>query len=81
MQAQLLSPKQLADRSGWPVARIRNLIAKQEIRHVRIGGSLFLPENAVDEYLAANMVEPKQKALGLADSASRALGAAHEAAS
>jgi excisionase family DNA binding protein len=72
MQAQLLSPKQLADRSGWPVARIRNLIAKREIRHVRIGGSLFLPENAVDEYLAANMVEPKQKALALADSASRA---------
>jgi len=65
MQSQLLSPKQLADRSGWPVARIRNLISKQEIRHVRIGGSLFLPENAVDEYLAANMVEPKQKALGV----------------
>ena len=57
---------------AWPVARIRNLIAKQEIRHVRIGGSLFLPENAVDEYLAANMVEPKQKALALADTASRA---------
>ncbi|QTN03164.1 helix-turn-helix domain-containing protein [Ochrobactrum sp. EEELCW01] len=72
MQAQLLSPKQLADRSGWPVARIRKLIAKQEIRHVRIGGSLFLPENAVDEYLAANMVDPKQKALALADNASRA---------
>ena len=67
MQSQLLSPKQLADRSGWPVARIRNLIAKQEIRHVRIGGNLFLPENAVDEYLAANMVEPKQKALVVAD--------------
>lgn len=49
-----------------------DLIAKQEIRHVRIRGSLFLPENAVDEYLAANMVEPKQKALALADSASRA---------
>lgn len=72
MQAQPLSRKQLADRSGWPVARIRNLIAKQEIRHVRIGGSLFPPENAVDEYLAANMVEPKQKALALADSTSRA---------
>lgn len=72
MQAQLLSRKQLADRSGWPVARIRNLIAKQEIRHVRIGGSLFPAENAVDEYLAANMVEPKQKALALADSTSRA---------
>lgn len=71
MQSQLLSPKQLADRSGWPVARIRSLIAKQEIRHVRIGGGLFLPENAVDEYLAANMVEPKQKASALADTASR----------
>ncbi|KAB2704023.1 DNA-binding protein [Ochrobactrum sp. MH181795] len=71
MQCQLLSPKQLADRSGWPVARIRNLIAKQEIRHVRIGGSLFLPEDAVDEYLAENMVEPKQNALVLADNASR----------
>lgn len=72
MQSQLLSPKQLADRSGWEVACIRNLIAKQEIRHVRIGGSLFLPENTVDEYLAANMVEPKQKALVFADGASRA---------
>jgi excisionase family DNA binding protein len=72
MQSQLLSPKQLADRSGWPVARIRNLIAKQEIRHVRIGGSLFLPENAVDEYLATNMVEPRQKTLALADSVSKA---------
>jgi excisionase family DNA binding protein len=72
MQFELLSPKQLADRSGWPVARIRSLIAKHEIRHVRIGGSLFLPESAVDEYLAANMIEPKQKALALADSASRA---------
>jgi hypothetical protein len=72
MQSQLLSPKQLADRSGWPVARIRNLIAKQEIRHVRIGGSLFLPESAVDGCFAANMVEPKQKALALVDSASRA---------
>lgn len=72
MKSQILSPKQLADRAGWPVARIRSLIAKQEIRHVRIGGSLFLPENAVDEYLAANMVEPKQKALALADSPLRA---------
>jgi excisionase family DNA binding protein len=72
MQAQLLSPKQLADRCGWPVARIRNLIAKQEIRHVRIGGSLFLPDTAIDEYLAANMIEPKQKSLPLAEAASDA---------
>lgn len=58
MQSQLLSPKQLADRCGWPVGRIRSLIAKREIRHVRIGGSLFLPETAIEEYLIANMIEP-----------------------
>lgn len=63
MQSQLLSLKQLADHAGWPITRIRNLIARQEIRHVRIGGSLFLPSNAVDEYLATNMVEPRGKSL------------------
>lgn len=67
MHSQLLSPKQLADRYGWPVARIRSLISKQEIRHVRIGGNLFLPDTAVDEYLSANMIEPKQKSLPLTD--------------
>ncbi len=59
MQSSLLSAKQLADRCGWPVGRIRSLIARQAIRHVRIGGSIFLPETAIEEYLAANMVEPK----------------------
>ncbi|MGU3398270.1 helix-turn-helix domain-containing protein [Brucellaceae bacterium D45D] len=71
MQSQLLSPKQLAARSGWPVTRIRNLIAKQEIRYVRIGGSLFLPETAVEEYLASNMVEPKQTTSASTDITSR----------
>lgn len=63
MQSQLLSLKQFADHAGWPITRIRNLIARKEIRHVRIGGSLFLPINAVDEYLATNMVEPTGKSL------------------
>lgn len=59
MNSQLLSLKQLADHAGWPVTRIRKLVARREIRHVRIGGSLFLPITAVDEYLDANMVAPK----------------------
>lgn len=54
----LLSPREIALKTGWPIARIRNLINRKKIRHVRIGGSLFLPITAVDEYLAANMVEP-----------------------
>lgn len=68
---KLLSPKEIASKTGWPVARIRNLIAKQEIRYVRVGSSFFLPENAVDEYVSINMVEPKQKANEFSDRATR----------
>ena len=62
---ELLSPREIALKTGWPIARIRNLINRKEIRHVRIGGNLFLPENAIDEYVAANMVEPIRSSLQL----------------
>jgi len=55
----LESPRQLAKRTGWPERRIRNLIATERLRHVRIGGNIFLPINALEEFLEANMVEPK----------------------
>ena len=58
MANDLESPKQLAMRSGWPERRIRNLIAANKIRHVKIGGNIFLPTDAIDEYLSLNMVEP-----------------------
>lgn len=61
MQMELFSPRETADKYGWPVARIRQLIAKKEIRHIRIGGSVFLPGAAVDEYVALNMIEPQRK--------------------
>ena len=54
----LLSPKELAAHAGWPVRRVRNLIAAKQIRHIRIGGNIFAPSNAIDEYVQANMVEP-----------------------
>ncbi|MBN8500343.1 MAG: hypothetical protein J0M19_04230 [Sphingomonadales bacterium] len=49
----------MAKRTGWPERRIRNLIATERLRHVRIGGNIFLPINALEEFLEANMVEPK----------------------
>ncbi len=61
MSEDLLSPCQLAKYSGWPVGRIRTLIAKRAIRHVRIGGGFYLPKTAVDEYLAKHMVEPERE--------------------
>jgi excisionase family DNA binding protein len=58
MTANLESPRQLAQRTGWPERRIRNLIANGKIRHIRIGCNLFIPPGAIEEFLKFNMVEP-----------------------
>jgi hypothetical protein len=58
MTANLESPRQLAQRTGWPERRIRNLIANDKLRHIRIGGNLFIPFGAIEEFLNSNMVEP-----------------------
>lgn len=34
----LESPRQLATRLGWPLARVRKLIRTKQLRHVKIGG-------------------------------------------
>jgi excisionase family DNA binding protein len=59
MSHELESPKQLSVRSGWPERRIRNLIAKNQLRHIRIGGSILVPIDALEEFLQLNMVRPK----------------------
>jgi excisionase family DNA binding protein len=55
----LLSPRELARQSGWSESRIRRLIARNEIRHVRIGASIYAPEDALEEFLNLNMVVPQ----------------------
>jgi excisionase family DNA binding protein len=59
MPNELESPRQLALRTGWPERRIRNLIAQNKLRHVRIGGSILVPHDAIDEFLKLNMVAPR----------------------
>ncbi len=54
----LEKPKELAERLGWPIARVRKLIRKKALRHMKIGGLYFVPDGAVEEYLAAQIVEP-----------------------
>lgn len=54
----LESPRALAARTGWSERRIRNLISRRELRHVRIGASIFVPVGAVEEFINRNMVEP-----------------------
>ncbi|MBO0145431.1 helix-turn-helix domain-containing protein [Agrobacterium sp. Ap1] len=58
MVSQLETPKQLAERVGWPVRRIRAMIYRRQLRHVRVGGSIFLPMDAFDEYLKTHMIAP-----------------------
>ena len=55
---ELISPRQLARRTGWAEKRIRSMIDRRHLRHIRIGSRYFLPDNAVDEYIARKMVEP-----------------------
>jgi len=55
----LETPRELAVRIGWPLRRIRMLINANQIRHIRIGGTIHVPEGAIEEFLEANMVEPR----------------------
>ena len=56
---QLESPRQLAERIGWPVGRIRKLIQTGRIKHILIGRSILVPIDAVEEFLSDNLVQPE----------------------
>lgn len=56
---QMLTSREMASASGWPEGRIRRLVAGRRLRHVRLNGLLLLPENAIQEFLQDNMVEPE----------------------
>lgn len=54
--SRLESPKEVADRLGWPLARVRKLIRERELRHVKLGGLYLVPTGAIEEYIAAKTV-------------------------
>ncbi len=56
----LESPKELAERIGWPLARVRKLIRTKQVRHVKIGGLYFIPAGAMEDFLTKKTVEPQQ---------------------
>ena len=59
-ECTLITPRQLAAETGWPEKRIRKLISTKSIRFLRNGANFLLPQNAIHEYIARNMVEPCQ---------------------
>ncbi len=70
----LLTPRQMAHHSGWSVKAIRKLLAERRIRHLKRGNRYLIPQNAINEFLVANMVEPApSKCLQGADDAQGSL--------
>jgi excisionase family DNA binding protein len=59
--SSLLTPRELAAHSGWPETRIRKLIATRSIRFLKNGTNFLLPQDAVQDYIARNMVEPDDR--------------------
>lgn len=53
-----LTPRALARVSGWPEKRIRELIATRELRHIKLKSRYFIPQGALDEFVARAMVGP-----------------------
>jgi len=39
---RLLSPREMAQQSGWPEGRIRRLISTRRLRHIKIDGLILL---------------------------------------
>ncbi|WP_292693880.1 MULTISPECIES: MerR family transcriptional regulator [unclassified Novosphingobium] len=54
---QLLTLPKLAAQSGWPESRIRRMVARKQLAHIRVNGRLMLPETAIDDYVAKHFVE------------------------
>lgn len=55
---RLESPREVAERLGWPLARVRKLIRTKELRHLKVGGLYMIPGGAIEDFLAARIVEP-----------------------
>lgn len=57
--SDLVTPREMADLSGWSVKSIRKLLTQRRIRHVKRGNRYLIPKTAISEFLASNMVEPE----------------------
>jgi len=55
---RLLTVDQAADLLGTAVSFPRRLIAQRQIRFVRIGRHVRIPESALTDYIAAGTVQP-----------------------
>ncbi|MFE6841873.1 helix-turn-helix domain-containing protein [Streptomyces sp. NPDC057686] len=60
MSDRYLSVAQVAELLGTTVRFPRRLVAERRIRYVKVGTHVRIPESAVQDYIAANTVEPRR---------------------
>ncbi|TYC64742.1 helix-turn-helix domain-containing protein [Stappia sp. BW2] len=58
MTVELETVNELSSRTGWPKSRIRKLVENRELRHVRIGGGIYIPTGAIEEFISNNTIAP-----------------------
>ena len=46
---QLLTLPKLAAQSGWPESRVRRMVARGLLSHIRVNGRLLLPDTAIED--------------------------------
>ncbi|KZL24708.1 hypothetical protein PsWM33_02382 [Pseudovibrio sp. WM33] len=56
----LETPKEAAERTIFTEKRIRSWITNRQVRYVKLDGSLFIPEGAIEELIERNTIEPCQ---------------------
>ncbi len=61
---QFLTLPKLAEQSGWSITRVRRMVANRELPHIRVNGRLLLPANAIDDFVAKNIVSPASELRG-----------------
>lgn len=61
MTKQLETLKELSERVGLPIGRLRNLVRCNAIEYVPVGARPMFPQGAFDRFLERSIVRPSPK--------------------
>ncbi len=58
---QLLNVEQAARRTGMSASWVRQRIFRREIRFLKIGSRVLIPESTIEELIQSSIVEPRNQ--------------------
>jgi len=56
-------PTEFSRHTGLSLSMVRKLIANRELRHVRAGSAVLIPESAIAEFFKRNRVATREPAI------------------